>query len=63
MITKFSNTSISDQLETPRNRFQIQITPRKTKKQTKCIRISLENFGEMDKIDIYPLYGMRNLVN
>jgi hypothetical protein len=26
------------------------------------IRISLENFGEMDKIDIYPLYGVWNLV-
>ena len=28
----------------------------------KGIRISLENFGEMEKIDIYPLYGIWNLV-
>ena len=32
------------------------------KNKQKGIRISLENFGEMDKIDIYPLYGVWNLV-
>jgi hypothetical protein len=32
----------------------------KTKK--KGIRISLENFGTMDKIDIYQLYGVWNLM-
>jgi predicted AAA+ superfamily ATPase len=33
------------------------------KNKDKGIRISLENFGEMEKIDIYPLYGVWNLVN
>jgi len=33
------------------------------KNKQKGIRISLENFGEMEKIDIYPLYGVWNLVN
>ena len=33
------------------------------KNKQKGIRISLENFGEMDKIDIYPLYGAWNLIN
>ena len=33
------------------------------KNKQKGIRISLENFGEMDKIDIYPLYGVWNLNN
>lgn len=32
------------------------------KNKEKGIRISLENFGEMEKIDIYPLYGVWNLV-
>jgi predicted AAA+ superfamily ATPase len=32
------------------------------KNKQKGIRISLENFGEMEKIDIYPLYGVWNLV-
>ena len=33
------------------------------KNTEKGIRISLENFGQMEKIDIYPLYGVWNLVN
>ena len=33
------------------------------KNTEKGIRISLENFGEMEKINIYPLYGVWNLVN
>ena len=33
------------------------------KNKEKGIRISLENFGQMEKIDIYPLYGVWNLVN
>ena len=33
------------------------------KNKEKGIRISLENFGTMNKIDIYPLYGVWNLVN
>ena len=33
------------------------------KNKDKGIRISLENFGQMEKIDIYPLYGVWNLVN
>jgi predicted AAA+ superfamily ATPase len=33
------------------------------KNTEKGIRISLENFGRMEKIDIYPLYGVWNLVN
>jgi predicted AAA+ superfamily ATPase len=32
------------------------------KNKQKGIRISLENFGQVDKIDIYPLYGVWNLV-
>ncbi len=32
------------------------------KNKQKGIRISLENFGTMDKIDIYPLYGVWNLM-
>jgi hypothetical protein len=32
------------------------------KNKEKGIRISLENFGRMEKIDIYPLYGVWNLV-
>ncbi len=32
------------------------------KNKEKGIRISLENFGEMEKIDIYPLYGVWNLL-
>ena len=32
------------------------------KNKEKGIRISLENFGQMEKIDIYPLYGVWNLV-
>lgn len=32
------------------------------KNTEKGIRISLENFGQMEKIDIYPLYGVWNLV-
>lgn len=32
------------------------------KNKDKGIRISLENFGQMEKIDIYPLYGVWNLV-
>ena len=35
----------------------------KEKKKAKGIRISLENFGSMEKIDIYPLYGVWNLMN
>ena len=33
------------------------------KNKQKGIRISLENFGKMEKIDIYPLYGVWNLNN
>jgi hypothetical protein len=33
------------------------------KNTEKGIRISLENFGRMEKIAIYPLYGVWNLVN
>jgi predicted AAA+ superfamily ATPase len=33
------------------------------KNKEKGIRISLENFDQMEKIDIYPLYGVWNLVN
>jgi hypothetical protein len=33
------------------------------KNTEKGIRTSLENFGQMEKIDIYPLYGVWNLVN
>ena len=32
------------------------------KNKEKGIRISLENFGKMEKIDIYPLYGVWNLI-
>jgi hypothetical protein len=32
------------------------------KNKEKGIRISLENFDQMEKIDIYPLYGIWNLV-
>lgn len=32
------------------------------KNTEKGIRISLENFGQMEKIEIYPLYGVWNLV-
>lgn len=32
------------------------------KKREKGIRISLENFGTMDKVAIYPLYGIGNLL-
>ena len=31
------------------------------KNKQKGIRISLENFGKMEKIDIYPLYGVWNM--
>ena len=33
------------------------------KNTEKGIRTSLENFVQMEKIDIYPLYGVWNLVN
>ena len=33
------------------------------KKKEKGIRISLENFGRVNEIDIYPLYGIGNLLN
>jgi hypothetical protein len=32
------------------------------KNKERGIRISLENFGETEKIAIYPLYGVWNLV-
>jgi predicted AAA+ superfamily ATPase len=34
----------------------------KEKNSTKGIRISLENFGKFDNIDIYPLYAVSNLL-
>jgi len=33
------------------------------KKKKKGIRISLENFGRVNEIDIYPLYGIGNLLD
>lgn len=33
------------------------------KKKEKGIRISLENFGRVNEIDIYPLYGIGNLLD
>ena len=32
------------------------------KNKEKGVRISLENFGQLEKIDIYPLYGVWNLM-
>jgi uncharacterized protein len=35
----------------------------KEKDSKKGIRISLENFGSFEKIDVYPLYAVGNILN